>query len=903
MRAQMVGLIAAWCLGVSSPGWSASVRMLERDGLSIVRLKNNQVTVEIAANSGARICSLVRNADKTELVWWRADGRSGILDDKSELSAAGYAVQVEESGPARVSVTFSASGVDVEITKRVTLIEGESALRVEYTYTNPGDAHLEAEHMVRNYYLAGGTAGSEDRYFWHGARGVESLPYPYGDIGRWHEVEYPWYAVIDQEARTGLAIVVDSPALHMFYNWADGPPPNPSVEWTVGLNLGPGESLTVPVTLALLEGMPEITSATPKAVTRLTPQADGTTLATDVELTHVADAPPETSVRFRYETLDRVFVWEEVGMEFPAAGPGQVLRDSTTHTLPAEGTYVLTVEATSGETQLTSFEVPVVVGKSSGSYFKGRREGEQSYVLAAVTDRDVRRGYAVHYGGPEPPFSPAGPLEIAMGVDELESLEICVLALRDLGSAELSVAAAPPLPDGAVLVRTQARVSTAGPPPAHDDCGLFEGNRHELATGDHKSFWVTLDGREMAPGRYPLTLTLRPEAAEPRALHVVVRVLDVTRAPPEAAALRLYGPLTYISGNLAAHARLLTEAGVREVQVYFPFNAWKNAAGVHRGEDGELVIHLDGVTARLEAAQAVGFDRLGFMYHLHRDDWFSGLEGEAPEAITAAKREFDTRLIQHCVDLGFEQIWIYALDEPSVPDATKPETLEQLRSLKAVHPELKVHMTINHFSPDFAATLDPVLDIWTPSRPICWTLLEDMRSGHTTLDATDEIGFYQGAFCTSSPDDTRTAGWQAAFLDVTHYSLFAYHQGIAPDRLWVLFANGPEGPVTTSGLEGVRDGYEDYAYWRRLSLLLQEADKLDEGVLTEAQRDAIRGARAFRESAFSMEPDALVPMTMNTGGHGARSWPGVRSTSRLALMAAKVELLERIDALNQALAH
>ena len=77
-------------------------------------------------------------------------------------------------------------------------------------------------------------------------------------------------------------------------------------------------------------------------------------------------------------------------------------------------------------------------------------------------------------------------------------------------------------------------------------------------------------------------------------------MLDVTMAPPEAAALRLYGPLTYISGDLEAHAKLLTQCGVREVQVHFPFNTWKNAAAVHRGDDGELVFGFDGINARLK---------------------------------------------------------------------------------------------------------------------------------------------------------------------------------------------------------------------------------------------------------------------------------------------------------------
>ena len=883
--------------------WPTTIARSDEDGLHVVRIENARLVVRVAASSGARICSLTDKMDGVEQVWWRNDGRSGLLDDKAGLSAAAYAVTVEEAGPERVTVNFDAPAAAgaLRLSKQLTVVEGEPAVRVEYVYRNTSAKRVHHRHMVRNYYLAGGVAGPEDRYFWRGPRGAESELYPYSGVGAWHDVIKPWYAAIDTKTETGLAVIVDSPSLRKFYNWADNSPTNPSIEWQVELKLPPGGSAAVPVTLALLKGLAGVTDASRDSVIHLRPATESTTLTMQARFYALTELLGDTraALHCRYETLDRIFMWEEDGIHFPPTTPGEAVSGQTTYTPPQAGTYVLMAKTRNGGQTLNAFEIPVAVGRATGSYYKGRREKEQSRPLAVVTDKDIERGYTLHWGGPEAPFPPATPLELTLGNDEYESIELGVLALRDLGAVVVSVSALPALPAAAVQLRTCQGVSNPGESGTSPDrYGLVEGHTLEMPQGAHRAFWLTLRSHGIKPARYALTLTMQPANAPARSLPILVDVLNVSQAPRSEASLRMYYTLTYISPALKRHFELLSSHYIRQLQVHFPFNSWRGAVAVRRDESGELQIDFRRMDRRLKPALESGLDEIALMGRLDRDNWFAALSDESEEARTAARTRFGHSLVEHLLELGFTDVWVYALDEPSIPDATKPETIARLRRLEDAHPRLRVHTTINHYAPMLVSKLNSVIDVWTPNSSVCETMLEDIAKGVVTIDAADRIGFYRGGFLHSSPDVMRSYGWRAAFLGVKHYTVYAYNQGYGPERPYIIFGKGPNGPVTTPALEGLRDGFEDHAYWRRLLMLLEQTSTVDRATLTKQKRQAIADALSFRDRAFGTTADALIPLTPTPGGHGARPGHGFKQKDRHAFGRAKGVLLRHIAALH-----
>jgi len=878
---------------------------VERGGdgdLDIVRIENRFLVAKVAANSGARICSLVTKADGVEQVWWKGGqgaARSGLIDDKAGFETATYATAIEERGPERVVVRFESPGGDgLSIAKRITVVEGEPAIQVDYIYANRSKRPIRTKHMVRNYYLAGGQAGPEDRYFWPGARGPERADFPYGDVGVSHEVMKPWYAVIDTKTRTGLAMVVDSPALLSFYNWADGGPRNPTMEWTVSVDLGPGKSMNVPVTLALLRGLAGVTDATARCVLDLNAKAEENALTVNAQAYPVAALTGDQRIaaRFRYETLDRIFLWEEDGIHFGPGEPGQIVEARTVFRTNAPGTHIVSVTARSAGRELNELEMPVIIGHSTGSYFRGKREAEQSRPLVVLTDKDVQRGYVLHWGQPEPPFEPASPVDLTMGCDEYESIELGMLALREMGNVTARVNV-PGWPDENIEMRVQEGVAVRGTKLSDGGYALTKGSQLAMPLGAHKAFWVILRSHGVKPGRYSLTVTIHPERGPARALPAVLEVLDVRRDPT--ASLYLYHTLTY-SGT-PQHLKILREHYLRQAKPHFGFRTWWRRVSVRRDPEGALVPNFKGLDAALSLPRKRGFDVVHISGALWNDRWFTALNEESPEQQRQTRHEFVRLLVDHLLGLGFKEVVYYAIDEPSIAMATDPEFVARVRELRAAEPRLKIHMTVNHYAPILVRTLNPYIDYWTPNSNVLITLLEDAAKGVVPIDEKDRVGFYGGGWYHTIADHRRADGWRAAYHRVAYYSLFAYS---ASRREWRLYDKGPDGqPQPTPALEGMRDGFEDFSYWRQFELLLEQAGQVEEAKLSAKSRKVLQNARAFRERAFNMSDDSLVPMRMNRGGHGARPGPTVdaQAVSRWRLLTAKSALLRHMLALKAVL--
>lgn len=538
--------ILAVC-GVVSCAWSATVSQTREETRDIIRVENKFMVVKIAGGQGAKIRSWVDKSTGKELVWWQKDGHySGLLVDGWDHGSKPYPLTIEESGPGRIVLRFvGPQDPRMRLVKRFTIEEDSPAIRVDYTYTNPGSERLHIQHMVDNRFLAGGSAGPEDVYFWRGPRGVEQKPYPYAQPEEYHEVEKPWYAVLDSPTKTGGGFVVDSPALSRFYNWADNSPPNPGVAWVLDVDLAPGGQLKVPVTLGLIHGLDGVTDASGSGVVQLVPTSAGNTLTVEGRFYPLVPLGGDRSAEMfcRYETLDRVFLLEEYGIRFSACEPGKVARGRTVFNAPRPGTHILTVEIHHNSRKLNQFEIPVVIGTSTGDYYKGKREKENARPLVTLTDKDLARGYVLHWGGAKPPFPAAGDLELTLGADEYESLELNVLALKNMGTVTAAAdAGVAPDPD-ALQIQVQEGVVPDARLAYPQQYALVKTSQCKLSAGARKSFWLTINTRKLKPGDHSIRLKIHPELGPERTINLLVHVLKATRAPETEASLRMYHTL------------------------------------------------------------------------------------------------------------------------------------------------------------------------------------------------------------------------------------------------------------------------------------------------------------------------------------------------------------------------
>ena len=516
---------------------------------------------------------------------------------------------------------------------------------------------------------------------------------------------------------------------------------------------------------------------------------------------------------------------------------------------------------------------------------------EDGRPLVVLTDRDVQRGYAVHWGQPQPPFKPAGAIELTMGADEYESLELGVLGLQDLGDVTAHVSGQGWPPD-AVEMRVQDGIAISDVRLSDGRYALVPGNCQAIPQGGHKAFWFILGSHQVKPGRYSLTVTLNPERGPIGTLPIVVEVVDVCRAPREQVSLYFYHTLTYSGGPV--HLELLRQHYLRQVEIYFGFRTWFQRVRVDRDQAGNIVVDFGGLDGALRLPREMGFDQVHITGGMWNDRWFTALDDESSDQKERTRHEFVRLLVEHFHDLGFREVVNYVIDEPSIAMATNSNFVKRVQKLKQAAPRLKLHMTMNHYAPVIVDRLNPYMDRWTPSSNVVITLLEDADLGAVEIDADDQVGFYGGGFYDRTVDPYRANGWRAAFHRVRYYTFFSYSANRKPWRLYDLDSKGH--PRSTPILQGIRDGFEDFSYWRKYDMLLEQATRLDVAMLTEQSQLELQRARQFRDEAFNSSEDSLVPLTVNRGGHGAR--PGLTvddsQLSRWQLLTVKAKLLRHM---------
>ena len=527
--------------------------------------------------------------------------------------------------------------------------------------------------------------------------------------------------------------------------------------------------------------------------------------------------------------------------------------------------------------------------------------------------------FDLYWGGPSLPFPEAAPLELTLGADEYESVELSVLMRRRIGAITARVPDGS-LPAGAVRVGSQDGISNpAGAYPSENQYGIvyhIDPNLPEptliLEVGEQKSFWLTFNTHLLTPGDYSFNVEVEPSVGPTTLVPITLHVLDVQKGSRCRAAINLYHTMNYIMGGINDHVEMLYTHHIRQVHTYFPFSLWDSAVTVTRDGGDNLQADFTGLDGILSNLYNAGLDELAFLGGYYNENWFSALSYEDPCQQAITRKEFGAMLCDHLLAYGFHgpdggadcndvdpnALWFYVLDEPSIAYATDPTTIAMLADIQSVHSAMKTHATLTHYSTSMVNTINSGIDVWTPAliTGTCQTMLEDIDLGSVTIDAGEPIGFYRSAHYYDSPDLTRSYGWQAGYYGVDHYSLFAYtaSTNLPPNKLFVIV---DEQYVPTVAFEGVRDGFEDYAYWQRLAMVLEEAESIDPGSLTPQQQADLAAAQGFKAASYG----STIPLATTSGSHGARDWQEVDNPDRWTYRAVKVELLNHIAAVQDIL--
>ena len=866
---------------------------------TVVYVENSFFSMKIAADSGGRICSFVPKSDNIERVWWKGDGRSGLLDDKGALTAVPYELMIKNPDDKTAAISLRSPEDSGRVfTKVLTIGEDDPAIRLTYRIKNTRREERTISHMIRSYWLAGGEAGAEDHYFWRDDYGVQSKPYPYGGVGVWHrELGGSWYAVVDSKAETGLALWVEPEHLTFYYNWADNTP-SPTVEFNIAPVVQPNEQVDIDAVIAFFRGLKTVSDVTPDNVFAVSTTSEETTLMTKL---HAHPLRPWVktpgAVWMRYETLDRIFLWAEATSAAESIPVGKVTELLADYTAPVEGTYVMQMGTRDCQDKEYTFELPVDLGRPSGVYYRGKRKASTARTMTTISDQDIQCGYAMFWPRHAPPFEPITARELTLGNDERESLEIGLLGLTDMGTITLTCQSNPAIPDDAIQIRhAGAAYSLPGPPRTWGSWALLPGNELILNKGDGASFWVTLDSSKLEPGKCSLSLLFTDAKKQTRNVAVLVDVRPVRTMNRDDYSMVLYHTYNNIvrGGGFEKHLELMYDAGVRQLMLYFNSPIWMNTIEP-RMVDGEVQADFTRFNEWLKPARDLGYHTIGLMYNIAHPKWLADIPGfENEKRRWQIEQQFAHLLAENILQQGFKEMWFYGIEEPSISFAMSPKLLAELKRVRKYHPEMKIHATANHYSRAMVDHLDPYVDIWTCTRPIAQTLQADARAGRVKLSAGDRISFYSSAFFNAMPGRLRGLGWIGARGGFKHYTGFAYHQGMRPTRQWVCFAEDSDGkPVGTAALEALREGFEDYLYLHALTYHIRQVRK---GPLTSGAVQAVGEAEELLARIYSGK-EPRCNFSERPGSHGADTWMALQDPDYLDLAELHGEIIRIIDKL------
>lgn len=244
----MSGLfLAVMTLAALQQATIAQVKITEGNNVNIV-MENEAIKLNIAVEGGARISSFVNKKTGKDLVtlWKGPVEDGGLLDDRNVFTSFAYRPAVMLPGGKEGVLRLTAkhpSGMDM--TKTLTLRQGESTLQVHETFSN--GTQKEARFMLRSFLLPGGGPQTEADQYFLPIQGQPLLPLTPAN-NYYDKLSAPWSSVWNKTS--GEGVLVAAPGIEQFYYW-QGSKVFPTYEW-VYPNVPAGKTISVHYALQLV---------------------------------------------------------------------------------------------------------------------------------------------------------------------------------------------------------------------------------------------------------------------------------------------------------------------------------------------------------------------------------------------------------------------------------------------------------------------------------------------------------------------------------------------------------------------------------------------------------------------------------------------------------------------------
>lgn len=832
-----------------APSYAQVTRSETTEGAErVITLENEHLSLVIFPDLGGRIGHIIDRATGDDLVYWDLTpdavygGLGGALDDRRNTFEQYTAeLPADEPGTVRLSYRDEDAGID----KTITLEQGASTIRVEYTFSNPSQEDFDDyEAMVKNFFLPSGAPVSEaDLYCIPTTAGVREIA---GRTGSWNFPDLrgkfkqnvgPWNAFISTAKQRAVAAAFSNDLYRWFYMWKGGID-YPTFEW-VFQALPAGTQGSTTLWLHVARDLTAVSHADDSVVAH--------TQRTDAGLVTAVFAAREPLQGASLQTTVRRLPDEgEVALDtaqLPAIGLAQTGRV----TIPweaADGTWAVSQRITRGGELLSQWQTAVVVGEPSGEFTREltfpatarlepvpgwERVEEQDIVRPE--DADIQRGFLAYldeFAAEDERGRPLRSYAMEMGRGESKTFGLRIRALRDLENLHVT-AESEQIPPGQIELFGIEEVDVSNEAAGKSNLigkKLIPWRSVDLAAGEEAEVWVRVTTTPADRGRLAAELALRARGAGRSTIDLRLNVRPVPLPRPNLISHEAEHQIMGLPGCWDAEAgrwneevveRYASDLGGHLVDFEQGFWGWFSYS-----RQPDQVLLEDGRTLREWTASSPAADerpRMDFSYLnpvfdaaiRHGLVRFSTNSGGAlpPEHVPGVVMSEVARYLR---DRGYPDtdIWCKHMDEQ--PSDKFPGMVEQVRWLDehGWRPYSTFHNVLA--SAKHMSILNPEFDLFQGG----FSSREDVqaRLDDGTLEPTDEVWMYQGWGATwRSYTDNRRPGWFAAAAGLDGYHVHVYYRWSMTDA--VIFPS-EQGPSGTPAWEAMRDGIAD-AQWVALA--------------------------------------------------------------------------------------
>lgn len=535
-------------------GADITAKQFRQQETNAVRIENSYYEIVVVPDSGGRIFYWKNKKSGVENVNIKIpDSRNeklyfdGMLDDRGEFWNSPYEFYLEQPDENTVVLLLNCTdpGRKFTVIKKLIFQADSPVIRLEYRYENRSDVNISGFDIgVRNFVYPAGGGGitKRDRYIFpstHGIRRIigyekrEESGRPMPELGSKlaRSIGAPWHALLNIDNQSGIAVSHEDNYYGGWYVWKSEVE-HSTYEWTF-CDLPAGHSRRTVTNLIQLDRVSGLCFASPDILVIGKPELDGKKLKYHLAVRPLTVPGGKYELRLSLRNVTGIWTAPPVKQSFEAA----LYKDTPLpleFELPADGLYEIQAEVLDGKKHVAGWVESIPSGDKINTLplyeIKYRGGTENTLIpgwcappMPVLQAADKECAFAACRPLTENTYRELDRLDLDLAANEFESCEIVVVPNRSKSGISARLTGIPAgLP---VQLRYQEMVRIDGADSGLDARYgriLRPGNR--VSGEEPNSFWLTVGGGKVEPGRYSFHIDLINTAGDEVRIPVTVNV-------------------------------------------------------------------------------------------------------------------------------------------------------------------------------------------------------------------------------------------------------------------------------------------------------------------------------------------------------------------------------------------